>query len=347
MLDKVRTLIVGFGISGRYIHYPLLKNSNSFKVTGVVKKSIGKNDRDMAKDSAFKLYNSIESALVDKELFDIVVLATPNRTHETFAKLIINSGLNLVIEKPISGTEQQVISIFELAKKKKCKVFPFQNRRWDSDYLTVKKLISENIIGDLRIVESNWEQDKPARDTWRNSSSLEELGGITLDIGVHLVDQIVQLLGPVVELRSTIKTLRANAKTDDFMELELVHKNGTTSHLKADNSVKIKSYRFKLHGEKGLITLRDYDNQETVLRSSLNLGKGVHDARNESFKAEIEIGNNSKIIRNYEIGCWSEFYESVSNVLLKGKDFPIKESEIIYNHKILDAARGGNLIIQQ
>jgi scyllo-inositol 2-dehydrogenase (NADP+) len=340
MNTKIRTLIVGFGISGKFIHLPLISINSNFQITGVVKKNITVVDLELSKKLNYRIFDSLSKSIEDPKLFDLVVLSLPNRFHEIYAKQILKAGLDLVIEKPMAGTQEQVTSIFELASKTRSRIFPFQNRRWDSDFLTVQKLISNDQIGKLELIESNWESDKPARNTWRNSNNPDDLGGIILDIGTHLIDQIVQILGPIDQIKATSKTLRENAYTEDYFEIYVTHRSGVKSILRASNFAKNRNPRFILHGDLGRIILNEYDNQESYYREYNERDNLEFGLTKSSVVVELKKSTNKiKKIQEYEQGNWAEFYDRVFRSIKLNEEFIIKEEEIIYNHRVIDAVK--------
>jgi scyllo-inositol 2-dehydrogenase (NADP+) len=341
-LKPIRVLLLGFGQSGKYIHYPLISSNSNFQIIGICKKS-GINFADYSKIyDEIEFYDSIDKVLRDSHKFDLAVVATPNITHLTYANLLLENGLDLVIEKPVAGNEKQTYEIFQKARLFDKTIYVFQNRRWDSDYLTLSKLLRTNPIGDLLSVESNWQNLKEARTTWRNSNNPEELGGIVLDLGPHLVDQMIQLLGPVNEVSAKIDTIRPNAETDDAMRIEMLHSNGIKSVISASHCEERISPRFVAKGSTGKIILNEYDEQELKLKSRKTLN---HNYSSQEIRTPIAAvsfynkGNESSLKVGYENGLWSTFYDKVYESMKNNRPFPIKEDQIVYYNRILDLAR--------
>jgi predicted dehydrogenase len=333
---------MGFGQSGKHIHYPLISANSNFQITGIFKKS-GINFADESKNYAgLEFYDSIGKVMRDSHNFDLAVVATPNITHLNYANLLVENGMDLVMEKPVAGSEKETSEIFQRARIFDKKIYVFQNRRWDSDYLTLRKLLRTKPIGELLIVESNWQNLKEARATWRNSNNPEELGGIVLDIGPHLVDQMIQLLGPVHEVFAKIDTIRSNAETDDVMRIEMLHSSGIKSVISASHCEERLNPRFVAKGSNGEIIINEYDDQEIKLKSSK-----IRNQKNSSGEISMPMarllvhdkGIVNTLETNYEQGSWSEFYNNVYQSMKNRKLFPIKEDHVIYNSRILDIAR--------
>ena len=337
----VRVLLIGFGYSGSSIHFPLIMTNPNFKIVGIYRKNKDKFDQNSIKLSDINLYDSIERIMNNLSEFDLAVIATPNSTHKTFANLFLANKKDIVVEKPLAGSENETFEIINNAKTFGKNVFVFQNRRWDSCYLSMQEMLNSKLIGDIHLIESNWENLKTAKQTWRNSAKPEDLGGILLDIGSHLIDQMVQSIGPIENIKAGVKTIRPNAFTDDDIQIDMVHINGKRSRIVASHFKKRQNPRFRITGTKGQIEILDYDNQELLLKTSLSEKEFINPAcLNNDIKIKINIdGVNSEIFKNFGLITWSNFYSEVYQTLVFNKKFPITYNQVLYNSRILDLCR--------
>ena len=136
---------------------------------------------------------------------DLVVVATPNRSHVPMARLAVSAGLPVVVDKPLAATSAEGRGVVEEARRRGVPLTVFQNRRWDGDFLTVRRLMDEGVLGTVLRFESRFERWRPViRQRWREDAAPEEAGGTLFDLGAHLVDQAVQLFGPVESVYAEI-----------------------------------------------------------------------------------------------------------------------------------------------
>jgi predicted dehydrogenase len=161
-----------------------------------------------------------------------------------------------------------------------------------------------------------------------------------MDIGTHLIDQIVQILGPIYQIKATSKTLRENAYTEDYFEIYVTHRSGVKSILRASNFAKNRNPRFILHGDLGRIILNEYDNQESYYREYNERDNLEFGLPKSLVVVELKKSTNKiKKIQEYEQGNWAEFYDRVFRSIKLNEEFIIKEEEIIYNHRVIDAVK--------
>jgi len=336
----IRVILLGFGLSGKLIHFPLILANPYFKLIGVLKRNIEDFEYDRTDYKGLTIYDSIDRVILDSYKFDLAIIATPNITHMSYANLLMNEGIDVVIEKPIAGNERETREIFDQANLLNRHIFAFQNRRWDSDFLTLKKILQMETVGHIISVESNWENFKEAKNTWRNSANIDDLGGILLDLGPHLIDQMIQLLGPIDKLLAEIKIIRPNANTDDEIRIEMLHRSGVKSIIAASHFKKRASPRFRVKGSKGELYINDYDTQEIELRSALTSNSKTKKRRKSRSVATFKDIDGSGIKQMPgEFGDWQQFYMHVASTLLHKENFPIKPNEIIINSQTIDFAK--------
>ena len=349
MLNKkrpIRVVVLGLGLSGEFIHFPLIQANPNFQILGIFKRHFQNFELNHSKFNGIKFYSSIDGIIADSNLFDLAVIATPNRTHKVYASQLLEKGLDIVIEKPVTGSKADTNELFNKAISLSRKIFVFQNRRWDSDYLSLKKILEMDLIGDIYSLESNWENMKEAKNTWRNSKDPEELGGIVLDMGSHLIDQEIQLLGEVKEMSASIEIIRPNAVTEDEMRIELLHNSGVKSIIFASHFRDRENPRFRVKGTNGEIIIKEYDSQENELRAKSYFYDKISLITIEKPKILIKQrtrNGQSDIYLDYVRGRWADFYSHVAENLLHEKNFPIKLDEILINSEILDYVKNNSI----
>lgn len=349
MLNKkrpIRVVILGLGLSGEFIHFPLIQENPNFEILGILKRHFQNFKLDHIKFKGIKFYNSIDEITADSHYFDLAVIATPNRTHKVYASQLLEKGLDVVIEKPVTGSKDDTKALFNKAISLNRKIFVFQNRRWDSDYLSLRRILEMDLIGEIYSIESNWENMKEAKRTWRNSKDSEELGGIVLDIGSHLIDQEIQLLGEVKEVSASIEIIRPNAVTEDEMRIELLHNHGVKSIIFASHFRRRENPRFRVKGTNGEIIIKEYDSQEIQLRTHSYFYDKTSLINKEKPKILVKQkthNGQSDIYHDYVRGRWTDFYSHVAENLLYERIFPIKLDDILINCEILDFIRNNSI----
>src|SRR5580658_8549057 len=188
----IRVGLVGFGMAGRVFHGPLLSSVEGLELAAVVERS---SNKAAERYPGITVYRSLEEMLADKSL-GLFVVATPNGTHYAIAKQILSAGKNVVVDKPMTLTSAEAAELIQIAKGKNVLLAPFHNRRWDSDFLTVQKLLHEGSLGRFVALESRFDRWRPAPMTERVWKEKEDSGGGTLlDLGPHLADQALVLFG--------------------------------------------------------------------------------------------------------------------------------------------------------
>lgn len=212
----IKVGIIGYGFSGKNIHTKLISATPGLEVKTVYNKHSALQD-----DAPFKLVTDPEAIFSDPEI-SLVVVATPNITHFPLAKAALLAGKNVVVDKPFTVTVAEAEELAALAVKQQLILCPFQNRRYDNNFLTVKKLLSEGKLGDVRYFESNYTMFQPELNAgWREKNAPG--AGVWFDLGAHLIDQMVQLFGEPSEGFVTLDTQREGASSPDFFHSTFVY----------------------------------------------------------------------------------------------------------------------------
>jgi scyllo-inositol 2-dehydrogenase (NADP+) len=262
----IRAGLVGFGMAGRVFHAPLLSSVEGLELAAVVERS---SDKAVERYSGVTVYRSLEAMLADDSL-GLFVVATPNGTHFAIAKEILQAGKNVVVDKPMTLTSAEAAELIELAKAQKLLLAPFFNRRWDSDFLTIQKLLHEGSLGRFVALESRLDRWRPAPLTerlWKESP--EAGGGTLLDLGPHLADQALVLFGKPEAVSAEVlreKDERESEKPEvnDSITIRLRYP-GFIVTLGANSLSLPAAPRFHLRGTKGGYVKNGVDPQEAAL----------------------------------------------------------------------------------
>lgn len=212
-MTPLRVGLVGFGLAGRVFHGPLLDADPRFRIAAIVTGDPGRRSQAETLHPDATVVGDADAMLGIG--LDLVVVASPPATHVPLAQRCLDAGLPVVVDKPFCPTAAQAEELCERADRLGLMLTVFQNRRWDSDFLTLQRLVESGALGDVRRFESRFERWKPA-DTkaWRVADPAEA-GGVVYDLGTHLVDQAIHLFGPVVDMHGELTSHGGTAAPDD------------------------------------------------------------------------------------------------------------------------------------
>jgi predicted dehydrogenase len=331
---SLRVGIAGYGLAGRYFHAPLLKGCG-FEVA-VVQTSNAERVAHAKQDFPNTVIVPTIYQLVAHEL-DLVVVASANLVHAEHALAAINAGIPVVIDKPMGRTLAETQLIVDAAKSAGVGMSTFFNRRWDSDALTIKKVLASRVLGDIHRIDSRFERFRPELNatSWRENMSAEDGGGQLLDLQPHLISTAIDWFGRAELVTATVRALRGGA--DDDSVLVLRHESGTMSYLSASAVVGAPGPRIRILGTKGALVINDLDPQEALLRAGKYPEGGTWTVPTSS-KAFIHRGDEIEEIDSVP-GNYAHFYKEVEAAITTGAPWPIPNEDALLVAKIIDQAR--------
>ncbi|WP_433367096.1 Gfo/Idh/MocA family protein [Actinoplanes sp. CA-142083] len=332
MSDAVKFGLVGYGSGGRIFHAPLLTSAENVDFVGVVTKSPERRAELAAQHPTATAFDSI--ADLKKAGAEAVSISTPAATHAEVAKEAIAHGLHVVVDKPFTLDAPSAQEVVDAASAQGVLLSVYQNRRWDSDLLTLRKLIADNALGTIRRFESRFERWDPQRKVPAAG------GGTLLDFGSHLVDQAHLLHGPAVRVYAEI---RGNGDLDDDFFVALHHVGGVESHLWGSWRQAAPGPRFRVSGSTGTYIVNGIDgmdHQEALLKSGKSpaiLGErwGVEP---EHGWGRLYHGPTSAPVPT-ERGRWDSYYPAFAKAVRDEGPLPVDPADVLRNMTVLDAAR--------
>ncbi len=263
-MDKIRTGLAAFGMSGQVFHAPFISTNPHFELTAVVERS---KELSRAKYPQSRIVRSFDE-LISMDELDLVVVNTPDSSHYEYARRALEAGKHVIVEKPFTTTVEEGNELVTLAEEKGLALSVYQNRRWDCDFLTVKEILAKGFLGRLVEFESTFPRYrnfiKP--NTWKETG--ENGGGLTYNLGAHVIDQAVQLFGMPEAVFADIATLRTGGKVDDYFIIHLLKPAKAPEvriTLKASYLMCENEPRFVLHGTEGSFVKYGLDPQEADL----------------------------------------------------------------------------------
>lgn len=259
----IRVGVIGFGFVSKTFHVPLLKGTDGYKIAAVS----SSHPADVLAVLPGIDVVSDPKALATHSDIDLVVIASPNETHAPLAELAMRAGHNVVVDKPFTITVEQARHLAAVAREKDVLLSVFQNRRWDSDFLTVQDAIRRDLTGRIVLFESRIDRYRPdVRDRWREIPGPG--AGLLYDLGPHLLDQTLLLFGIPDSVQATLAKQRRGARTDDYFQLVLRY-GEMVATLEAGSLVSGGSARFAVHGEKASVVKQKPDIEEDQLRAGV------------------------------------------------------------------------------
>jgi scyllo-inositol 2-dehydrogenase (NADP+) len=336
-----RVALVGYGLAGSVFHAPLIAATDGLTVAAIVTADPGRRARAASEHPNARLVGRFGDLWEAEDLnLDLVVVATPNRFHTEIAAAAITRGVAVVIDKPLALDAAQAQQIVDVAQQAGVMLTVFQNRRWDSDLLTLRRLLEEDRLGAILRFESRFERWRPQAkpDAWREREPPQGGGGLVLDLGSHLVDQALALFGPVTELYAEIASVRKLAGDDDVF-LALRHAGGVVSHLRASAVTAAPGPRLRVLGERGALVVEGLDTQEDALRRGERPDTSADWGREPEVNGcELREGEQRTRIPR-ERGAWPTFYTQVADALRGDSAPPVDPRDAVEVLRVLDAAR--------
>lgn len=332
----IRAGLVGFGMAGRVFHAPLLASVEGIELAAVVERN---SDQAAARYPGIQTYRSIDEMLTDGSL-DFLVLATPSGAHFEQARQILSAGKNLVVDKPLAANAAEIAQLIHLAAEKKALLAPFHNRRWDSDFLTLQKLLKEGALGRLVGYESNFDRWRPVpkAGVWREDPA--QGGGIVLDLGTHLADQALVLFGKPLGVSAEVKRERDGDGAPDYLQMRLRYP-GFTATLGANCLTAPPGPRFHLRGTKGNYVKLGLDPQEAVLNQISRISDPAWGTEAVSNWGILHVDvDGGMVTRPVEPipGDYRLYYAGIRDALLGKKPVPVTAHDAWRTAQLLEWA---------
>lgn len=317
----IRVGLVGFGMAGRVFHAPLISSVEGLELAAVLERS---SDKAAQRYPGITTYRSLEAMLEDASI-GLFVVAVPSPSHFEVARQILQAGKNIIVDKPVCTSSAEVAQLMELAATRKAFLIPFHNRRWDSDFQTIQKLLHEGLIGRLVDFESRmdrWRPDPPVNRLWKEEPSS---GGVLLDLGTHLADQALALFGKPEAVTAEILCERDWARACDAFTVRLRY-SGFRVTLGANNLSAQAKPRFHLRGTRGNYWKWGVDPQEAALNKITRITDPDWGREPASEWGALRVSaNGSLATRAVEPvnGDYRRFYAGVRDALLGRAAAPV------------------------
>jgi len=334
----IRTGIIGYGLSGRVFHAPFIATNPDFSLDVVATGNPDRQADARATHPGADIVGSPEE-LLERDL-DLVILASPPGAHLAQGIAALEGGAAVVIDKPFVPTVLDAKKLIAKSEETGNGLFVFQNRRWDGDFLTIKKLIAEGALGNVHRFESTFERwGSPKTGLWQETTAIDAGAGITFDLGSHLIDQALHLFGPATVEQAELTRIREGASEDDSF-ISLLHTSGVRSRLTMSRAAAQSGPRFRVLGDKSGYSVHGLDNQEPALKQKRWPGSDGYGITPEAEWGLLGIDGSETGLAPYptEKGAYPEFYAGVAASILRGAPSPVDPRDSLEVVRIIERA---------
>jgi predicted dehydrogenase len=335
----IRVALIGYGLGGSAFHAPLIAATPGMELAAVVTSNPGRQEEVRQDHPGATVISSADEIWASAGSYDLAVIASANRAHVPQAMAALNAGLHVVVDKPLAASSTDARAVVELARERRRKLTVFQNRRWDGDFLTVRKLVGDGSLGKVLRFESRFERWRPeSKPGWRELSDPEEAGGILFDLGSHLIDQALVLFGPAREVYAELDRRRPGGESDDDAFVAITHDSGVRSHLFMSALVAQQGPRFRVLGSEAGYVKYGLDVQEAALRDTRRVQHdGWGEEPRESWGMLGVDGSLTPVPT--ERGNYVRFYMEVEAAIRNAAPLPVDPANSMAVLDVIERAR--------
>jgi predicted dehydrogenase len=327
--------IIGYGLSGRIFHSYIIQAIEGFKIKKIYTQNPSKKLQALEEHKDVEVVGDLNEILTDKSI-DLVIICTPNTLHAELAKKVMKAGKHVIIEKPFTITSDEAKELFVVAKETENLLSVYHNRRFDSDYKTIKEILSSKVLGRLVEFESHFDRFRPEfkDQAWRE----EDLpgSGLLYDLGSHLIDQALALLGMPHEVYGDLMAQR-KGYVDDAFEVILYYPDLKVT-LKAGCLVKEPLPRFILQGTQGSFIKYGLDVQEEALKNGSKPFDATWGVEPQSLWGVLNTIHERKTYPSLR-GDYRDYYKNIYGAIVHKEKLLVTGLDGFNVIKIIEAAK--------
>jgi scyllo-inositol 2-dehydrogenase (NADP+) len=342
--EAIRVALIGYGLAGSVFHAPLISTTPGMSVAAIVTGSPTRQQQARNDFPEAEILPTADAVWSQPEHYDLVVVAAANRAHVSLGLAALNAGLPVVIDKPLAATAAQAEQLIAASKKTGKLLTVFQNRRWDNDFLTVRQLLADGLLGPVTRFVSHYDRYRaaPRAGAWRESAAAEDAGGLLYDLGSHLIDQATQLFGRPLQVYAESERQRPGAQVDDDTFVALTFAHSIHVHLTMSVVARIAGARFRINGLRGTYEKWGLDPQEDALKAGMRPGHPDwgKEPRQQWGRLSTDVGG-VHIDGSVETlpGSYESFYSLLRDALVAGGPLPVDPADALLTLRIIEAAQ--------
>ncbi len=332
----IKTGLLAYGMSGKIFHAPFLTQHPGFDLQAVVQRH---EQRMQADYPHITSYGSVAELLVDPEL-ELVVVNTPSATHVELARQALLAGKHVLLEKPVATTAAEVRDLFDLARQQGRQLFAYQNRRWDTDFGSVREVVESGQLGRLIEVHFRFDRFKPQLNPKKFKEDATSPGsGLLFDLGPHLVDQVISLFGQPVQVEKAHGSYRENSQVADYFHLHLHYPAGLHVYLSSSLLVADPGPAFVLHGTQGSFRKDRTDPQEAQLVAGMRPENPAYGHEQPGQEGRLTLAAPEGALTAKAVpaapGSYAGLFEAVYQAIRHGQPYPITPEQLAWQLEIL------------
>jgi predicted dehydrogenase len=337
----LRVGLIGFGLAGAAFHAPLIAAVPGLRLASIVTSNPERARQASARFAEAQLLPDADALFAAAANHDLVVVASPNRFHVSYGVAALEAGLHLVVDKPVAASAADARRLATLAAERGLVAAAFHNRRWDGDALTVRRLLADGGLGQLLRFESRFERWRPEvdADRWRERPDPEDAGGVLFDLGSHLIDQVLWLLGSPMRVYGEIAVRRPGAQVDDDVFVALEYEGGLRAHLWASQVAAQHGPRFRLLGSRAAYIKYGLDVQEAAMRAGERPDSAGFGREPPETWGLLGTAEGAAELVETEPGRYLSFYEGMVAAIRDGAPPPVPLADAIAGLEVIEAAR--------
>lgn len=341
----IRTGVLGYGLAGKVFHCPFIGASPDFSLDFIATNDPERQRQAQQDHPGAAIVADANQMLEHASELDLVVLATPPAVHLEQGLSFLDRGVALVVDKPFAASVADAERLIKRAEEVDRPLIVFQNRRWDGDFLTVRKILAGGELGQVYQFESSFEHWAPkAESRWQDSTTASLGGGVAFDLGSHLIDQALVLFGSVADARADLRTVREGGGNDDVSYIELHHESGVRSRLFMSRVGAQPGPRFRVLGTAGAYVSYGLDGQEPALAAGMlptddNYGREPEEAWGTLGVSASGYPAPAKVPT--ERGDYPAFYQGVAAAVRGTGPVPVAAREALEVVRILERIHKG------
>ncbi|MDX2319428.1 MAG: oxidoreductase [Moritella sp.] len=330
-LAPIKTAVIGYGFSAKTFHIPFVSSLPEFELVAI---SSSQREAVVSDWPTVEHYTTADDLLVHSDA-ELVIITAPNDVHFCLAKQALESNKHVVLEKPFVTNVSDGETLIALAAEKGLVLSVYHNRRWDGDFLTVKKLIAENRLGELKSFESHFDRFRPeVRQRWREQTT--NGGGILFDLGSHLIDQAITLFGLPDAITAQCLIMREGSTNVDYFTVVLHYPNQLTT-LHGDLFSAGPNKRFSVKGTKGSYEKYGLDPQEARLIAGVLPVDGSWADETVDQYGRLYGAETTETVST-ERGCYQQYFLTIANAIRLKTAPPVSAEQALWNIKLIELA---------
>ena len=332
----IRTALLAYGMSGKLFQAPFLAAHPGFELYAVVERTEVRMQHDYP---GIRSLRSVAGLLADATV-ELVVVNTPSASHFELASQALRAGKHVLLEKPVATSVAQLQALLALARQQGRHLLAYQNRRWDSDFGSVRRVVESGKLGKLLEAHFRFDRYKPALNTKKFKEEPGPGAGLLADLGPHLIDQALSLFGQPLSARKTLGNNRPNSRVDDFFSLHLRYPKGLNVWLTSSLLVAAPGPAYVLHGTHGSYQKGRTDPQETQLLAGLaptapEYGREQPGQEGILTLASVE-GQLHTMPDAAAPGNYMELFEAVHETIRHNILYPITDAQLLWQNELLE-----------